>query len=55
LSRLIFRLTNQRTVEPEQVIRSRFASAMAETGLEIEFKQAEVNRSTVFYLIGKKG
>lgn len=55
LSRLLFRLTRQRTVEPEQALRPRFASAMAETGLEIEFKQAEVNRSAVFYMIGKKG
>jgi ubiquinone/menaquinone biosynthesis C-methylase UbiE len=54
LSRLIFRLTNQRTVEPVEAIRSRFASAMAETGIEIEFKQTEVNRSVVFYLVGSK-
>jgi len=55
VSRLLFRITNQQIKEPGDVIRARFTSAMAESGLEIEFRRAEVNRSTVFFILGKKG
>jgi ubiquinone/menaquinone biosynthesis C-methylase UbiE len=54
LSRLLFRLTRQEVREPEALIRARFAHALADAGLEIEFKQVGVNGSTVFYCLGKK-
>jgi len=55
LSRILFRLTRHEIREPEDLLRTRFAAAMAEAGVAIEFRQAEVNRSVIYYMIGKKG
>ncbi|HUF38801.1 MAG TPA: class I SAM-dependent methyltransferase [Anaerolineales bacterium] len=53
-SRLLFRLTRQEIKVPEDLIRVRFEAALRETGLEVEFRQAEVDRSTVFLLLAKR-